>query len=111
MSKENTALIGHQTVTAIKARARVNWFLFSQVGTQFSAGEAELDTAENLWRMPILLITPGFIAGQVGEATVSLDTPEIIAHTEIEKMQKMAMRLRKKYDSEIRAAFLHARRT
>ncbi len=104
-------MIGHQTVTAIKARARVNRFLFSQVGTQFSAGEAELDTTENLWRMPILLITPGFVAGQVGEAAVSLNTPEIIAHTEIEKMRKAAVRLRKKYDSEIKAAFLRARRT
>mgnify|MGYP000863210518 CR=1 FL=1 len=111
MDKRNTAMIGHQSVSAIKARARVNRFLFSQVGTQFSAGEAALDVDKNLWRMPILLITPGFIAGQVGEAAVSLHDLEIIAHTEIEKMHKVAMKLRKKYDSEIKAAFLRARRT
>ena len=106
MNTKTTAIIGHQSVTAIKARARVNRFLFSQVGTQFSAGEAELDADQDLWRMPILLVTPGFVAGQVGEAAVSLHTLEIIAHTEIEKMKKAAVKLSKEYDSEIKAAFL-----
>lgn len=109
MNTKTTAIIGHQSVTAIKARARVNRFLFSQVGTQFSAGEAELDADQDLWRMPILLVTPGFVAGQVGEAAVSLHTLEIISHTEIEKMYLAATKLREKYGAEIEAAFLQAR--
>jgi hypothetical protein len=109
MSKRNTAMIGHQSVTAVKARARVSRFLFSQVGTQFSPGEAILEAEKNQWRVPILMITPGFIAGQVGEATVSLHTRELLSHTEIEKMHAAAAKLRKKYGAEIEAAFLQAR--
>lgn len=104
-------MIGHQSVTAIKARARVNRFLFSQVGTQLCAGEAVLEAEKNQWRIPILLITPGFVAGQVGEATVALHTLEILSHTEPEQMKKAAVKLSKKYDSEIKAAFLRSRRT
>ncbi len=109
MSKKTTAMIDYQSVTAIKARARVNRFLFSQVGTQFSSGEATLEFEKEQWRVPILMITPGFVAGQVGEAIVSLHQQEIISHTEIEKMYSAAARLRKKYGAEIEAAFLQTR--
>jgi hypothetical protein len=110
MSKRKTAMIGHQSVTAVKARARVNRFLFSQVGTQLCAGEAILDEEKNHWHIPILLITPGLVVGQVGEATVSLHTHEILNHTSIEQLEKAAVKLSKKYDSEIKAAFLRSRK-
>ena len=109
MSKENTVIIGHQTITASKARARVNRFLFSQVGTQFCSGEAVLEAEKNQWHVPILMITPGFVAGQVGEALVSLYHSEIISHTEIETMYSAAAQLREQYGAEIEAAFLQTR--
>jgi hypothetical protein len=109
MSEKNTAVIVQQSVTASKARARVNRFLFSQVGTQFCSGEAVLEADLNQWRVPILMVTPGFIAGQVGEAIVSSQTRELLNHTEIEKMYSAAAKLRKKYGTEIEAAFLQTR--
>ena len=58
-------------ITALQARAGVNRFLLAQVGSQFCAGDPQLDVAETVWRVPIEMITPGFVAGQVGEAVIT----------------------------------------
>ena len=107
---KNTAAINAVSITAAQARARVNRFLLSQVGSQFCAGEPELDVIASLWRVPILMITPGFIAGQVGEATVNAQTREIQSHTEIERIYVTSEKLRKRHHAEIKAAFLRARK-
>lgn len=104
----NIAAINEGSVTAVQARARVNRFLLSQVGSQFSAGEPEPDVVNELWQVPLLLITPGLVVGQVGEAIVSMNTREIISHTDPEQIYAAAARVRKRHHAAIKASFLRA---
>ena len=97
------------TLDATQARARVNRFLLSQVGTQFCAGDPALDVLQEKWCVPILLVTPGFVAGQVGEATLNLNTGELQDHTDTEQIYLPADKLRKRHHAAIKAAFLRAR--
>ncbi len=111
MTRTKSALaICEMTMKSIDVRACVNRFLLSQVGSQFAAGEPELDAAKEQWQVPILMITPGLIVGQVGEAIVSQKTEEIISHTPTEEIYAMAGKLRKRHHAEIKAAFLQTRR-
>ena len=96
-------------LTATQARACVNRFLLSAVGSQFCAGEPELDVLRELWQVPILLITPGLSVGQVGEAQVHYQTRELISHTAVESLHVAADRLRKRHHVAIKTAFLQAR--
>ena len=97
------------TLDATQARARVNRFLLSQIGTQFCAGDPALDVLHEKWAVPILLVTPGFVAGQVGEATINLNTGELQDHTDTEEIYLSADKLRKRHHAAIKAAFLRAR--
>ena len=97
------------TFNAVQARVRVNRFLLSQIGTQFCAGDPELDVLHEQWCVPILLVTPGFVAGQVGEATINLNTGELQDHTDTEQIYLSGDRLRKRHHAAIKAAFLRAR--
>src|SRR5438128_1049224 len=108
--QKSVAATSEAPTTAVQARARVNRFLLSQVGSQFCAGEPELDVIQELWQVPILLVTPGFVAGQVGEAVVSLPTREIVSCTNIEQIYVAATRLRKRHHAAIKTAFLRARK-
>jgi hypothetical protein len=110
MQKKSALAIRDMTMKNVDVRASVNRFLLSQVGSQFAAGEPALDVAEEQWQVPILMITPGLIVGQVGEAIVSQHTHEIICHTPAEQIYKAAGKLRKLHHAEIKAAFLRARR-
>ena len=96
-------------MTEAQARARVNRFLLSEVGSQFCAGEPELDVVRERWLIPILMVTPGFTAGQVGEAVVHFHTREIVSHTDIKRLYAAAGRLRRRDHAAIKTAFLRAR--
>ena len=63
-----------------QARVRVSRVLLSEVGSQFAAGEAEFDSITSEWKIPVLLITPGFVVGNVGEVCVSWQTNEVTSH-------------------------------
>ena len=104
-----TALV-RARMEIVKVRACVNRFLFSKVGSIFSAGEPTLDAAQAHWQVPILMITPGLVVGEVGEAVVGQEPREIIRHTPIKKIHAAAAKLRKKHHAEIEAAFLQARK-
>jgi hypothetical protein len=108
--QKSIAAISELTVTAVQARARVNRFLLSRVGSQFCAGEPELDVVGGIWRVPILLVTPGFVAGQVGEAAVNLQTREVENHTDVKHIHAAASTLRKRHHAAIKAAFIRARK-
>lgn len=97
------------TLNATQARARVNRFLLSQIGSQFCAGDAALDVLHEKWTVPILLVTPGYVAGQVGEATINLNTGELQDHTDTQQIYIAADKLRKRHHAAIKAAFLRAR--
>jgi hypothetical protein len=98
------------TLDAAQARARVNRFLLSQVGSQFCAGDPELNVLREKWSVPILLVTPGFVAGQVGEASINLKTGELEGHSDTEQIYVAAEGLRKRHHAAIKAAFIRARK-
>lgn len=107
----NLALASDAQISPVQARACVNRFLLSQVGTQFCAGDAELDVVKGSWRVPVLMITPGFVAGEVGEAVVQAGGSwEILRHTHIEQMYAAADQLRRRHHAAIKTAFLRARK-
>ena len=97
-------------ITPLQARAGVNRFLLSQVGSQFCAGDPQLDVVEGVWRVPIVMITPGFVAGQVGEAAINAETRQIESHTDIDQIHIAADKLRKRHHAAIKTAFLQARK-
>ena len=82
----------------------------SNAGSLFCAGEPELDVIRQHWRVPVLMVTPGFIAGQVGEIIVDWHTREILSYTSIEEMYAIADKLRKRNHAAIKTAFLRARK-
>lgn len=106
----NLALVNDSQVSGVQVRACVNRFLLSQVGSQFCAAEAELDVLKQTWRVPILMVTPGFVAGEVGEAIVQAYNCKITSHTDVEEMYASADQLRKRHHAAIKTAFLRARK-
>ena len=97
-------------LNAAQARARVNRFLLSQIGSQFCASDPELDVLSEQWCVPILFVTPGFVAGQVGRVTISSTTGELQDYTDPEEIYVSADELRKRHHAAIKAAFLRARK-
>ncbi len=106
---QKSAATADLLVTEVQAKARVNRILLSQIGSQFCAGEPDFDAVKNCWRVPVLMVTPGMIVGQVGEALVSLTTRDILSHTEPEVMYAAAEKLRKQKNGAIKTAFLLAK--
>ena len=102
--------VGKVALDAAQARARVNRFLLSQVGSQFCAGDPELNVLRERWSVPILLVTTGFVAGQVGEASINLNTGELEGHSDTEQIYVAAEDLRKRHHAAIKAAFIRARK-
>jgi len=98
-----------EMLNALQARARVNRFLLSQIGSQFCAGDPELDVLGAQWCVPILFVTPGFVAGQVGRVTISSSSGELQDWTDKEEVYSSADELRKRHHVAIKAAFLRAR--
>jgi hypothetical protein len=92
-------------LNASQALARLNRFLLSEVGSQFCAGDPDLDVTREKWSIPILLVTPGFVAGQVGEASINLNTGEMEDHTNREQIYLSADKLRKRHHAAIKAGF------
>jgi hypothetical protein len=105
----NVALASDAQVAGVQVCARVNRFLLSQVGSQFCAGEAELNVSKQTWRVPILMVTPGFVAGEVGEAMVHSHNCKLTSHTDIKEMHAAANKLRQLHHVAIETAFLRAR--
>lgn len=110
MRTKSALAIPEITMKNADIRACVNRFLLSKVGSQFAAGEPDFDAEEERWQVPILMITPGLIVGQVGEAVVLPQTREILSHTPVEDIYTAAGKLRKRHHAEIEAAFLRARK-
>lgn len=110
MPSQSVTAANEMTMTVARVRARVNRFLFSQAGTHFAAGEPNFDAIKEQWSVPILMITPGLVVGEVGEAIVAHPTREVISHTPIDQLHAAAGNLREKHHVEIEAAFIHARK-
>jgi hypothetical protein len=110
-------MAGHQRsipvsefLSPTQARAVVNRFLLSRVGSVFAAGTPELDASTQLWRVPILYNPPDFVADTVGEVQVSAITGDIQQHTPIAELHRRATGLHDRHQAQIHAAFLRARK-
>lgn len=98
------------TITALEAQAVASLFLSDNLGDRFLASSPKLDSAANVWRVPILLAYP-FVGpvGQTGEILVNATSEEIVSHTPLEEMKATARRLYEENRDAIEAAFLQPR--
>jgi hypothetical protein len=55
-------------------------------------------------------VTPGFVAGTVGEAEVNAFTQRVESHTKTEMIYAAADKLRSRHRAKIKAAFARARK-
>jgi len=92
------------TITALEAQAAASLFLSDHLGDRFLASNPTLDTAANVWRVPILLAYPIIgPVGQTGEILVNASSEEIVYHTPMEEMKAAARRLYKENRDAIEA--------
>lgn len=77
MTEQQRSALTQTAVSAAQARAVVNRFLLSRVGSVFAAGTPELDSLAHLWKVPILYTPPDFTGEEVGLAQVNALTGEI----------------------------------
>src|SRR6185295_16252936 len=111
MSRRKNLAIRHRpSFDADDIHGRVNGALMSRAGTVYCAGTPSLSEDGRTWSVPILYATPGFVAGQVGEALVNASTEEVLSLTDIDLLHKQGKKLGKQYSAEIDAAFLRARK-
>jgi hypothetical protein len=96
--------------SSLQVRAVVNRFLLSQVGSVFAAGTPKLDSAAPLWHVPILYNPPDFTGDEVGQAWVSAITGEIQQYTPVAELREHAAKLHERNKTQIRTAFLRARK-
>lgn len=108
--RKNLAIRTTPSFDAADIRSRVNGVLVSRAGTVYCAGTPSLSEDGRTWSVPVLYATPGFVAGQVGEALVNASTGEVLSLTDIDLLHKQGKKLGKQYRAEIEAAFSRARR-
>lgn len=94
------------TITALEAQAAASLFLSDNLGDRFLASSPKLDSAANVWRVPILLAYP-FIGpvGQTGEVLVNATSEEIVSYTPLEEMKAAARKLYDQNRDAIEATF------
>lgn len=109
--RKNLAIRQTPSFDAADIQGRVNAVLVSRAGTVYCAGTARLSEDGGTWRVPILYATPGFVAGEVGEALVNASTGEILSLTDIDVLHQQGRKLGKQHSAEIEAAFSRARRS
>ena len=110
MAEQHRSALIPTSSSPTQARAVVNRFLLSQVGSMFAAGMPELDSTAQLWRVPILYHPPDFTGDEVGQAEVSALTGEIQQHTPVAELRTRAAKLHERNKTQIHAAFLRARK-
>ena len=110
MAEQQRSLLAQTSLSPTQVRAVVNRFLLSQAGSVFTAGTPELDSAAQLWRVPILYNPPDFTGDEVGQAQVSATTGEIQQHTPAAELRARAAKLHERNKTQIHTAFLRARK-
>src|SRR5437870_7521723 len=101
--RKNLAIRKAPTFEVADIQGRVNGVLVSSAGTVFCAGTPSLSEDGETWLVPILYATPGFVAGQVGEAVVSASTGEILSMTDIDLLHQRGRKSGKQHSAEIEA--------
>ena len=112
MSRRQKLAIKHTpSFNAADIQGRVNGALVSRAGTVYCAGTPSLSDDGRTWRVPILYATPGFVAGEVGDALVNASPGEILSLTDIDLLHQQGRKLGKQHSAEIETAFSRARRS
>jgi len=110
MTRPQEVLSASNSFSAEQICAVVNRFLISQVGSTFAAGTPERAADAHLWYVPVLYNPPNFVVGEVGQFQVDASTGTILKHTAIIDMQSRAATLHGRHKTQIRTAFLRARK-
>jgi len=110
MAEQQRSILAQTSFSPTQARAVVNRFLLSQVGSVFAAGTPVLESAAQLWRVPILYNPPDFTGDEVGQARVSAITGEIQQHTPVAELHECAAKLHERNKTQIHTAFLRTRK-
>jgi len=110
MAEQQRSILAQTSFSSTRARAVVNRFLLSQVGSVFAAGTPVLESASRLWRVPILYHPPDFTGDEVGQARVSAITGEIQQHTPVAELHECAAKLHERNKTQIHTAFLRTRK-
>lgn len=110
MAPQQKSVLASTAFSSTRARAVVNRFLLSQVGNMLAAGTPELDSASQVWQVPILYNAPDFTGDEVGDAQVSATTGEIQQHTPISALRERAAKVHERHKAQIHTAFLRARK-
>jgi len=110
MAEQQRSILAQTSFSPTQARAVVNRFLLSQVGSVFAAGTPVLESASRLWRVTILYHPPDFTGDEVGQARVSAITGEIQQHTPVAELHECAAKLHERNKTQIHTAFLRTRK-
>jgi hypothetical protein len=93
-------------VTALQAQAAANLFLSDHLPDRFTADQPQLDAADQVWHVPVVLAYPGVGAlGCVGAVQVSTTEAKVLAHTPLADMKQTAQALYDTHRHAIEAAF------
>ncbi len=94
-------------VTALQAQAATNLFLSDRLPDRFTADQPQLDTAANVWQVPVIFAYPGIGSlGCVGEVQISTLQEQTIFHTPLTDMKQMAQQRYATHRDVTEAAFL-----
>ena len=110
MAEHQRSILAPTSFSPTQARAVVNRFLLSRVGSVFAAGTPVLESASRLWHVPILYNPPDFIGDEVGQARVSAITGEIQQHTPVAELHECAAKVHERNKTQIHTAFLRTRK-
>jgi hypothetical protein len=86
-------------------------WLWDHLPDRFGPADPMLDDQKQLWRVPVVLAYPGIVVGQVGEIMVDAQSGQIVAHTDLEQIKALGLKLGRKHRAQVRAAFLRTRNT
>jgi hypothetical protein len=101
--------IAAYALTETEVLSQANLWLTHHVGDRVFAETARVTPDHRWWYVPVLLVYPGIVVGQVGELWLDAESGEVVSHTDIDQMTKQVKRLYRRHHAEIKAAFLQTR--
>jgi len=107
--KQRKCRIEPMSVMAQDAVRLASGWLWAHLPDRFGPADPMFDEQRQLWRVPVVLAYPGIVVGQVGELAIDAQSGEIVAHTDIEEIKALGLKLGRKHRAKVRAAFLRTR--
>jgi hypothetical protein len=107
--KQRKRLIEPVSVMAQDAVRIASGWLWDHLPDRFGPADPAFDDQEQQWRVPVVLAYPGIVIGQVGEIVIDAQSGQVVAHTDIEEIKALGLKLGRKHRAQVRAAFLRTR--